>query len=130
MTIGLTLSMKTPSGFVSGSDIPMMNSSSGSQTIGIRETNVQDKRFAYKGHRLEIEIECDDDCRKAFHFAYCPDGIRRFADITPYDFSEQTFRLWVDAGYPKRIGCGPLHRDDIEKILEEQTKLPQVEIDN
>lgn len=84
----------------------------------------QDKRFSYRGHRLEIEFDCDDDCIKAYHIAYCPDGIRRSADISPYDSSEQSFRLWVDAGYPKRIGCGPLHREDLEKILNDKTISP------
>jgi hypothetical protein len=78
-----------------------------------------DKFFTYKNHKLSIEMMEEDDCVKAWHSATLPDGSKRFADISPYDRSEQTFRLWVDAGYPKRIGCGPLHREDLEKMIKD-----------
>lgn len=78
----------------------------------------QDQDFIYKNHRCIIEHDYEDDCVKAFHFCTLPDGKKVWADITPYDSSTVTFKLWIDAGKPKRISCGPLHREDLEKMLQ------------
>lgn len=79
----------------------------------------------YKGHRIEI-TECgDDDCSKACHDVWLPDGTRLTADITPHDWSRETVEMWIDAGYPRREDgpspIGPLRREDLEKLVKEKT---------
>lgn len=54
----------------------------------------------YKGHKIFIEEERDDDCIKNYHVVVCPNGHVRHADITPYDPSVEVVQLWIDAGYP------------------------------
>ncbi len=72
-----------------------------------------DADWTYKGHRCRIELDYEEDNVKAFHFVVAPDGTEHFADISPYDQSERTVELWIDAGYPKRTGIGPLHKEDL-----------------
>lgn len=76
-----------------------------------------DKTWEYKGHKCEITHDYEDDNIKAWHKVTKPDGEILSADITPYDSFQKTVELWIDAGYPKRQGCGPLHREDLEKML-------------
>jgi hypothetical protein len=54
----------------------------------------------YKGHKIWIDYDEDEDCRKAFHYVEAPDGRTFCADITPYDDSVEVVCLWIDAGYP------------------------------
>jgi len=75
-----------------------------------------DHEFTYKDHKCEIIHDCEPDCIKAFHFVTKPDGEKVLADITPYDSNRITVMAWIDAGYPDRQGCGPLHLKDIKKI--------------
>ena len=77
----------------------------------------KDVEFIYKGHTCKIEHDFEPDCVKAWHTVVKPNGEKGFADITPYDSTPETLRLWVDAQYPLRQGCGPLHRDDLEEII-------------
>lgn len=76
-----------------------------------------DKQWVYKGHTCVIERDEEDDCIKHFHLVTKPDGKLVFADITPYDNSQKTVEMWIDAGCPVRQGIGPLHREHLEKIL-------------
>lgn len=77
-------------------------------------------QFTYKGHQCIIEIDYEEDNIKAFHFVVKPDGTRLWADISPYDSTKETVKLWIDAGYPERIGYGPLHREDLKQMIEEK----------
>ena len=62
----------------------------------------------------------EDDNVKAWHSVVGSDGKEIVADITPYDSSTETLRLWIDAGMPNRIDSGPLHREDLEKMIYER----------
>ena len=97
----------------------IMGSIRNNNTNNERENEMfQDFEFTYKGHVCKVEFMHEPDVIKAWHTVVKPDGEEVFADITPYDSTDGTLMLWVDAGYPKRIGCGPLHREDLEKIIE------------
>ncbi|MFM9151737.1 MAG: hypothetical protein ACKOPU_05650 [Candidatus Planktophila sp.] len=80
----------------------------------------RDEFFFYKGFNCRIEHEYEEDNIKAWHYAVDRNGKEFFADITPYDSSPETLRLWIDAGMPKRISSGPLHREDLEKVIYER----------
>ena len=76
--------------------------------------------WVYKRHKCHIKTDDDGDCIKAFHYVLPPGGEKElWADINPYDTSPETVNLWIDAGYPERQGCGPLHREDLEQMLED-----------
>jgi hypothetical protein len=77
----------------------------------------KDVEFTYKGHTCNIEHDFEPDCVKAWHIVVKPNGEKVYADITPYDSSMATVKLWIDAGYPARQGCGPLHIEDLEKMV-------------
>jgi hypothetical protein len=80
----------------------------------------RDEFFSYKGYSCKIEHEYEEDNVKAWHFVVGEDGFDHFADITPYDSSPETLKLWIDAGMPPRVGRCPLHREDLEKIINER----------
>jgi hypothetical protein len=80
----------------------------------------RDEFFFYKGYHCRIEHDYEEDNVKAWHIVVGKDGKEITADITPYDSSTETLRLWIDAGMPKRIGNRPLRRDDLEKMIYER----------
>ena len=80
----------------------------------------RDEFFFYKGYHCKIQHEYEDDNVKAWHSVVGSDGKEIIADITPYDSSTETLRLWIDAGMPKRIDSCPLHREDLEKMIYER----------
>jgi hypothetical protein len=80
----------------------------------------RDEFFFYKGYNCRIEHEYEEDNIKAWHIVVGPDGKEITADITPYDSSTETLRLWIDAGMPKRISNRPLRREDLEKMIYER----------
>ena len=55
----------------------------------------------YKGHKIWIDLDHEDDCIKAYHFVQLPNGLEISPDISPYDRSVATVKLWIDAGYPQ-----------------------------
>lgn len=57
--------------------------------------------WEYKGHKMVINIEKEDDNTKAKHFVFTPDGKEHQANISPYDTSRKTLELWLDAGMPQ-----------------------------
>ena len=77
----------------------------------------KDVKFTYKGHTCKIEHDFEPDCVKAWHIVVKPNGEKVYADITPYDSSPATVKLWIDAGYPARQGCGPLHIEDLQEMV-------------
>ena len=77
-----------------------------------------DQEWTYKNHTCVIELEYEDDCIKAWHYVTMPNGTKRTADLTPYDRSRRIVELWIDAGYPPRQGVGPLHQEDLEKMIQ------------
>jgi hypothetical protein len=82
----------------------------------------RDEYFFYKGYHCRIEHDHENDCIKAWHYVTnSNDGKEIFADITTYDSSTETLRLWIDAGMPSRNGSGPLRREDLEKMIYERT---------
>ena len=64
----------------------------------------------YKGHKINVWLEEEDDNVKAFHDVTLPNGKQTTADITPYDRSTGVVRLWIDAGCPAygRDGNNPI----------------------
>ena len=74
------------------------------------------QRWTYKGHTCTIEPEYYEDNIKLWHTVVTPDGKELFADISPYEGDPKVVEMWIDAGYPKRISCGPLNREDLEEI--------------
>lgn len=80
----------------------------------------RDEFFFYKGYHCRIEHEYEEDNIKAWHIVVDKNGKEITADITPYDSSTETLRLWIDAGMPSRIGNCPLHREDLEKMIYER----------
>tara|TARA_R100001244_G_scaffold20210_1_gene20911 strand:+ start:67 stop:318 length:252 start_codon:yes stop_codon:yes gene_type:complete len=79
----------------------------------------EDVKFTYKGHTCKIEHDFEPDCVKAWHIVVKPNGEKVYADITPYDSGREVVKLWIDAGYPDRQGCGPLHIEDLQKMVKE-----------
>lgn len=80
---------------------------------------MQDKEWTYKGHKCSITFDYEEDNIKAWHEVTKPDGTKVFADISPYEWSRRAVELWIDAGYPLRQGCGPLHVEDLDKIIQQ-----------
>lgn len=80
--------------------------------------------FSYKEHLCKIQIIEEPDVVKAWHTVVLPSGEEVFADISPYDRSEDTVKLWIDAGYPKRqagqYSSGPLHAGDLRLIISKE----------
>jgi len=80
---------------------------------------MRDKEFTYKNHHCVIEFDVEpEECIKAFHWVTKTTGEKVLADISPYDWKESTVELWIDAGYPERIGVGPLDVKALQTILE------------
>jgi len=77
--------------------------------------------FFYKGYNCRIEHEYGEGNVKAWHIVINGNGKEITADITPYDSSTETLRLWIDAGMPSRINNGPLRREELEKMIYERT---------
>jgi len=63
--------------------------------------------------------EDEGDVRKMYHTAIGPGGKEYMIDFTPYGVMDQeTFKMWVKSGMPKRQGAGPLDKEDIMKIAQ------------
>ena len=76
------------------------------------------REFTYKNHECVIVFDVEpEECIKASHWVIKPDGEKVFADLSPYDWSESSVELWIDAGYPKRIGIAPLDVVDLKMLL-------------
>lgn len=72
----------------------------------------------YKGHKIRIERESDGDCVKAYHYVTLPGASKpKFADLDPYHRGDDIVKLWIDAGYPDRIGVGPLTKEALQQII-------------
>jgi len=77
----------------------------------------------YKGVTYTPWKEYEDDNIKIFHDVETQthaDGID-YMDWSPYSIpSVAMFQLWVDLGFPKRVGTGPLNEDDLLKLKKEK----------
>ena len=76
---------------------------------------MNDKTWTYKNHDCRIEFHVEPDVCKAWHTVTKPNGETVFADISPYDTTKGTVNHWIDAGYPSRVGVGPLQYEDVKK---------------
>ena len=80
--------------------------------------------FKYKGYTIDIrcEKEAGDSVVKAYHHIYSENGDMVLANITPYDASQMTVKMWIDAGMPERLLVNgisvPFTRDDLEILTE------------
>jgi alpha-amylase/alpha-mannosidase (GH57 family) len=72
----------------------------------------------YKGHKIRIALDEEpNEVTKAWHYVYTPEGQEIIADISPYDTDPRTVQMWIDAGYPKRQGIGPLSKEDLLSMI-------------
>ena len=73
--------------------------------------------WTYKGHTILIEEEKEVD--NILHWIYVtkPDGERVFADVSTDEDAKQTVELWIDAGYPLRVGGGPWELASLKKLM-------------
>ena len=55
-------------------------------------------------HRCEVDEELEPDNRKLFHTVHHPELGRMLADISPYSSGREVVELWIEAGYPNRLG--------------------------
>jgi hypothetical protein len=81
--------------------------------------------FKHKGFVIDIRCEADHNDAstvKAYHHIYSDDGTMVLANITPYDTSQLTVKMWIDAGMPERQWVNgvsvPFTREDLEILLE------------
>tara|TARA_B100001778_G_C18450043_1_gene566279 strand:- start:357 stop:599 length:243 start_codon:yes stop_codon:yes gene_type:complete len=77
---------------------------------------MKDKTWTYKNHDCRIEFHVEPDVCKAWHTVTKPNGETVFADISPYDTTKGTVNHWIDAGYPSRVGVGPLQYEDVKNM--------------
>ena len=86
-------------------------------------------KFSYGGYNVEISECGDDDCSKAWHeLENIETGDRLVADITPYDWSHDTVKLFIDAGCPGRLcanGCSfNWDRKLLQQYIDDGFRLP------
>lgn len=62
------------------------------------------------------EEDFDGDCTKLWHYVTV-DGKTHTMDWSPYDSpTNADIELWLELGMPSRITCGPLTREDLDKL--------------
>jgi len=85
--------------------------------------------YTYKGVTYSPWKDYEDDNIKIFHDvefdgSNANHGISELGgsmDWSPYSTpSVAMFQLWVDLGFPKRVGTGPLNEDDLLKLKKER----------
>ena len=81
------------------------------------------RNFEYRGHKVFVEYEYDEDCQKTFIDVHCPDERVRFCDVSPYGDTTEEVKKWIDLDYPERIGTGPLSMKDLELIESTYTRI-------
>lgn len=75
--------------------------------------------FEYKCHKVYMDEDIEpEECIKKNYTVTCPDGQVRCPDVSPYGDVTDAIKMWIDLGYPYRIGCGPLDVADLQKIKE------------
>lgn len=91
---------------------------------------LSDYQTTYKGYNIEVSECGDEDCSKAWHeLENIETGERFVADITPFDWSLDTVKLFIDAGCPGRLVANNCPLDEIISISWDR-KLLQQYIDN
>jgi hypothetical protein len=81
-------------------------------------------KWNYKGYTCWIDLDHEDDGNvKAFHRVISPEGRQLRPDISPYDQSQATVNLWIDAGCPARPQGFNWDRTSLQKLV--QSKQPQ-----
>ena len=82
--------------------------------------------FEYKDHQCRIDdrewVTVRGGIReekKAWYIVRKPNGQELYADISPDNDDEELMKMWIDAGYPERLGKAPLDRSDLEFLLKQ-----------
>ena len=83
--------------------------------------------FVYKDHQCRIEYDREwvtvrgglREEKKAWYIVRKPNGQELSADISPDTDDEELMKMWIDAGYPERLGKAPLDRSDLEFLLKQ-----------
>ena len=89
----------------------------------INSGNREEKKAIYKGYRIIITPEIEEDNIKWFHHVIAPNSKKeKIADINPYDSTFSTVALWIECGIPKRTGIGPLRKEDLVKMIKDKRK--------
>ena len=81
----------------------------------------------YKAHQCRIEYDREwvtvrgglREEKKAWYIVRKPNGHELYADISPDNDDEELMKMWIDAGYPERLGKAPLDRSDLEFLLKQ-----------
>lgn len=73
----------------------------------------------YKGHKIIVEDDYEDDNIKTYYTVITPSGKTLYPDVTPYPYKGgvKAVELWIDAGYPARVGSGPWDVESLQKVL-------------
>jgi hypothetical protein len=93
--------------------------------------NIADREFTVDNHTYYTDIDDDGDVRKLWHYLELPNGDVVEPDFTPYERMDvDTVRAFIEQGYPKRKGPGPLRKSDfITSESRETTKTQLVAAD-
>ena len=87
--------------------------------------------FVYKDHQCRIEYDREwvtvrgglREEKKAWYIVRKPNGQELYADISPDNDDEELMKMWIDAGYPERLGKAPLDRSYLEFLLKQWGKV-------
>jgi len=77
--------------------------------------------YSYKGFVYNVEHDYEPDNVKMFHSVTTelPSKVSITMDFSPYSIpTVKEFHLFVDLGFPKRVGSGPLNGTDLMRIHE------------
>jgi hypothetical protein len=78
--------------------------------------------FEVDGYHYQPWEETDGDTRKIFHTVIAPDGQELSVDWGSRRLMKpQDLKLWIELGMPKRISRGPLTREDLITIKNQQS---------
>jgi hypothetical protein len=76
--------------------------------------------YEFKGVKYLPDYDYEEDNMKIFHLVETDKGTLPL-DWSPYSIPTiEEFQTWVNLGMPRRIGTGPLTREDLLKILQGQ----------
>ena len=76
-----------------------------------------DRHFEVDGYVYSTAEDRDDDVTKIEHYLETPFGEVIDIDWSPYKtMSREDVELYIKLGAPKRIGIGPLNREDLKRL--------------
>lgn len=76
----------------------------------------------YKGYLCNIDVENEEDVRKAYYEVRTPQGQEVSADLNPYDGSRKIVEMWIDAGMPPREGGIPWDKENLQRMIQSKNQ--------